>query len=102
MLGFKRIKLVKFVICNILFKETTRPSALGFESHESYLSVANGILLVHSQEQFVPPVAETTAIYNQTWLKNGVKHQFTSPHFTTIRTSRFYQHSKTKNIVLVV
>ena len=23
-----------------------------------------------------------TAIYNQTWLNNGVKHQFTSPHFT--------------------
>ena len=39
--------------------ETTRPSPLGFESHERYLSVASGRLLVHSQEQFVPPAVET-------------------------------------------
>ena len=38
--------------------ETTRPSPLGFESHERYLSVANGWLLVHSQEQFVSPAVE--------------------------------------------
>ena len=24
-----------------------------------------------------------TAIYNQTWLKNGIKHQITSPHLTS-------------------
>ena len=38
--------------------ETSRPSPLGFESHESELSVANGRLLIHTQEQNVPPAVE--------------------------------------------
>ena len=41
--------------------------------------VTNGRLLVHSQEQFVLQLWKLTAIYNQTWLKNGVIH-LTSPH----------------------
>ena len=41
--------------------ETTRPAPLGFESHERQLSVAN-----------------------QTWLKNGVKHQFTFTFTVTL------------------
>ena len=41
--------------------ETTRLSQLwfGFESHDRQLSVANGRLLLHSQEQSVTPAVET-------------------------------------------
>ena len=41
--------------------KTTRPSPLwfGFESHDRQLSVATGRLLVHSQEQSVPPAVES-------------------------------------------
>ena len=39
--------------------ETTGLSPLGFVSHERWVSVPNGKLLVHSQEQFVSPVVET-------------------------------------------
>ena len=32
-----------------------------------------------------------TAIYNQTWLKNGVKHQFASPHLIISKSYKWYR-----------
>ena len=55
----KHFRGLRGLVFKALRFETTRPSPLGFESHERYLSVASGMLLVHSQEQFVPPAVET-------------------------------------------
>ena len=48
-------------IANVSLFETACPSQLWFvfESHERKLSVANGRLLVQSQEHSVPPAVET-------------------------------------------
>ena len=37
----------------------------------------------------VPQLWKLTAVYNQIWLENGVKQQYTSPHlFVVVREER--------------
>ena len=53
------------------------PLWFGFESHERYLLVGNQRLLVHSQEQSVPPAVETDSHIKPIRLGNGVIHPVT-------------------------
>ena len=51
--------------------ENTPPSPLAFESQECcWFTPRNNVFL---------QLWKLTSIYNQTWMNNGVKHQFTSP-----------------------
>ena len=48
------------------------------------MSVANGRLLVHSQEQFVPPVVETDRHIYPKKVENGVKLKFTLTYIALV------------------